>query len=1211
MIYKKKYKRYADGGDLNDSPDDPKPQVRVPVKNFYANYMESPMYKKRLQNFNINSQPDVQSLLNTNIMSERGRTSFAIDKNESNRRIDRGDNILNFPNLKENVPNINIDRSQIEDAKEFYNANLTPEQIVAHELSHVARKLSLGEEAYIKARELKSSSLDTSHDTKPNEIKADLDALRYQMQKKNLYDTSKRNMTLDDYNKVLNDKEINQTLEFKRLQKVLKPQDLIQLNNTIASVPSEDTTQRFSNGGDMKKPIYKKYAYGGYGSSYLLDANGNPIDSSGFPIPTANLPKAAAPTNPNSTLTGLSSAATFAGNFLQNIAPNSEIGSIGGSALSMAGQGAGIGTMIAPGIGTAIGGAVGAVGGVVSGLLGNKAKKKAQQQQAEAQEKQRGQMQHANDVEALSQYDTTGNNIGSGYYANGGFLERETNKQVYRGYKSMVNPHYYPKMAEGGYIEDPTTGVPRKRSLNPVDALSQMYSTMRPSQVPTYDPNLLTNGQFVTTHDDGTMGQWGKPWNPLPNEFVGLPQNNIPPIIPSNKAMGYDNTYTPSRDRQQGKDIPTIHRGYGYGNGGFISPYHSGNIIDKYGRSFADGGDLSIDPSHKGDFTAYLKRTGKTAHEAVQSDDPHVRKMAQYAINIGHTKMANGGELEGDSGEGVPLASDVQKFVGPSHANGGIPIDADGDGQPDAEVEGDEVQKGNQIYSDRLAPSPQLLELLKQNKISVNGTYADVATKLGSMKGKYETKVTSYSPQARRTGKAMGDRIEDLMQATFQDQEMTKPAEPQQQRFAVGGTLDGPDDPRIKAYNDYLYKKKLSKDRGDTGVQDYDYNKRQFVPIQAPQIPQGYEEYTTRDGDLMLRPNGSTMTSPLDPNSRTAPSQGLPSTTGAYQGISPENFASGNLFAPTNYFPNLPSNGTQGLHSSSGGWDTPVGTNPSVVPGASTPNTPSTPLVRRGATSTLPYTGRRSNIRGAALPAAVGTSAIAPPTYGSFQSVTDPNPPQGLPIPQQGTSTLDTINGVIDKYGADAMNLATYIGNQSSINKMKAPEFKLAPPPRYNYNDRSGLAKNENSIAAKYMAKGLTNTSSQGRAAQIAQIDAQQIAGNNQINQQENQRHDAYNDSYNQRVLQNDYTNTDITNRQADITTQVNNEKLGLSTQNRNALNQGFIANDASRRQEDLDRQKALTILASTPDPDKALNLLTKFMNPQMAKRLQQLYKKG
>lgn len=556
-------------------------------------------------------------------------------------------------------------------------------------------------------------------------------------------------------------------------------------------------------------------------------------------------------------------------------------------------------------------------------------------------------------------------------------------------------------------------------------------------------------------------------------------------------------------------------------------------------------------------------------------------------------RYSNGGNISSKYAQGgtIPLASDTQKFVGPSHAQGGIPIDPNGDGVPEAEVEGDEVQKGNQIYSDRLNPSPQLQGLLKQNKINTDGTYADVATKLGKMKGKYETKLLTYSPLALRTGKAMNDRIDGLMQATFQDQEMTKPQETNPV-MANGGMIkyaDGGDNRTLEqiAYEQYLLNKTISTKAGRSVPSDYDYNKGAYVPLVAPPLPSGMEEYQDRTGDYKLRPTHSITGVAPQPGSYM-----LPSTQG---------------YDPNSGIPSFLTGQTpETSHGASGSWEpTPIA--PVTTPSA----TPPVVATRRGVTS---YTRRSGSglSRLPQIPDAMSTTAIQAPVYSNQIPFTSDNSVASTNTSNTPTPTGDgtSVGGLIDKYGADVLNVASYFGNQAAINKMKAPTYSTVAAPRYNYSDRSGLAKYENAVAAKGAMKGVGNTSSQGKSAEKADIYSRQIAGNNQINQQENLRKDSYDANYDNRVQQNNAINADILSRQSDVTTQVANEKQSLGIQNRNTLNQGIIANKATREQEDLDRQKALTILASTPDPDKALNLLNKFMSPEMAKRLQQLYKR-
>ena len=45
---------------------------------------------------------------------------------------------------------------------------------------------------------------------------------------------------------------------------------------------------------------------------------------------------------------------------------------------------------------------------------------------------------------------------------------------------------------------------------------------------------------------------------------------------------------------------------------------------------------IHIKPSHKGRFTAYKKRMGKTTSEALHSKSAKVRKMANFASNASH-----------------------------------------------------------------------------------------------------------------------------------------------------------------------------------------------------------------------------------------------------------------------------------------------------------------------------------------------------------------------------------------------------------------------------------------------------------------------------------------------------------------------------------------------------------------------------------------------
>jgi len=66
------------------------------------------------------------------------------------------------------------------------------------------------------------------------------------------------------------------------------------------------------------------------------------------------------------------------------------------------------------------------------------------------------------------------------------------------------------------------------------------------------------------------------------------------------------------------------------------------------------GGGIHIKPSHKGRFTEYKKRTGKTTEEALHSPDPHVRQMANFARNAAKWKHADGGIVVGNTYDASP-----------------------------------------------------------------------------------------------------------------------------------------------------------------------------------------------------------------------------------------------------------------------------------------------------------------------------------------------------------------------------------------------------------------------------------------------------------------------------------------------------------------------------------------------------------------------------
>lgn len=225
----------------------------------------------------------------------------------------------------------------------------------------------------------------------------------------------------------------------------------------------------------------------------------------------------------------------------------------GGNFLSGAGAAAGLGAQLGsaiPGVGNVAGAIGGGLIGGVASLLGGASRRK-QEAAITSQNKTNYGISYANQFNA----NTDSNNQNA--YGNIG------------------------QFALGGLI-GPSNPV------HPADYLSKRYQ-QSPQQAPTYDPSLLNAGQFNTYKDDGSYGEWGKPYNPLPNEYVPIPMSSGQQILPSNKSIGLDNTYTPSRDRQQNNNIPILKSPTGrrYANGGDTQD----NIIN------IQKGELLIDPA--------------------------------------------------------------------------------------------------------------------------------------------------------------------------------------------------------------------------------------------------------------------------------------------------------------------------------------------------------------------------------------------------------------------------------------------------------------------------------------------------------------------------------------------------------------------------------------------------------------------------------------
>jgi hypothetical protein len=158
----------------------------------------------------------------------------------------------------------------------------------------------------------------------------------------------------------------------------------------------------------------------------------------------------------------------------------------------------------------------------------------------------------------------------------------------------------------------------------------------------------------------------------------------------------------------------------------------------------------------------------------------------------GKMRYAKGGmipQYEVEQGEVVKLesgnkiASDMTSVTGATHENGGV----DGTG-------------GEFVFSDSITVSDNIKPFISRfnNNTSRKQTYADIATRLGKLKGKFENKLEDGSPRAVKTAEKMIGDIDGTLALLAEGQEMqkmeTSTPKPSFKRggriYATGGSIE-------------------------------------------------------------------------------------------------------------------------------------------------------------------------------------------------------------------------------------------------------------------------------------------------------------------------------------------------------------------------------------------------------------------------------------
>ena len=183
---------------------------------------------------------------------------------------------------------------------------------------------------------------------------------------------------------------------------------------------------------------------------------------------------------------------------------------------------------------------------------------------------------------------------------------------------------------------------------------SMIYNAEVESSENTLNPDGSTNQYNGPSHEQGGIPTQLDPGTLIFSDRLKLPGTNktFAKLNKSNntdkqqKVLDDENaTSTAKQTAQLIKDIKNnksmeLFKAQEELKNSRISNY--ANKLGEDGIMYKDGG-IHIKPSHKGRFTAYLKRTGSTLQEALHSKNPHVRQMANFARNAKHWKHANGG----------------------------------------------------------------------------------------------------------------------------------------------------------------------------------------------------------------------------------------------------------------------------------------------------------------------------------------------------------------------------------------------------------------------------------------------------------------------------------------------------------------------------------------------------------------------------------------
>lgn len=215
-----------------EANDDTDPRKKV--KNYFMDYISSPVYSKRLQNMGYKSPiresaERLNNVLRTGVVDqEKSPGLFGQIKNSINGKIYS----TVGSKFDQNSQNIILDREQIDKFRKQY-ANMSENEVLAHEYGHAINYSKdvnhrLNETEFNALHEKLKPTVRDRHSKSAEENYSDIQAYRYLLNEQGIYDTTKDNFSKEHI------KSSEPTFIKERLLKNYSEEDLIWLMNNIA-----------------------------------------------------------------------------------------------------------------------------------------------------------------------------------------------------------------------------------------------------------------------------------------------------------------------------------------------------------------------------------------------------------------------------------------------------------------------------------------------------------------------------------------------------------------------------------------------------------------------------------------------------------------------------------------------------------------------------------------------------------------------------------------------------------------------------------------------------------------------------------------------------------------------------------------------------------------------------------------------------------------